>query len=212
MQRKPYTFTQNWFDRHIPNWENHCLGFATQAMRILEVGAFEGASTTWILDTLLVHELSELVTLDSFTGGVEHRDSQDANIYHLESLEARFWQNIYLCKGKKKLQLIKGDSVETLTRIRLDEVGRFDLIYIDGSHLAADVLTDALLSWSMLKVGGLLVFDDYKWDHYIDPHDNPRLAIDCFVKCFAPFLEVVQVGYQVWLRKIKRQSVPIERS
>ena len=36
-----------------------------------------------------------------------------------------------------------------------------DLIYIDGSHLAKDVLSDAILSWKLLKPSGVMIFDDY---------------------------------------------------
>jgi len=39
----------------------------------------------------------------------------------------------------------------------------FDYISIDGSHEAADVLSDAVLSWPLLKTGGLICFDDYEW-------------------------------------------------
>jgi hypothetical protein len=33
----------------------------------------------------------------------------------------------------------------------------------DGSHRARDVLEDAVLSWPLLKVGGIMLFDDYLW-------------------------------------------------
>lgn len=211
LHRNSYKFTQNWFDGHIPQWESNCSGFAKRAKRIPKIGAFEGASTTWILDHLLSYRLSKLITIDNFKGGIEHRDSRCAEQYSLESLETRFWQNIYRSEGRDKLQLIKGDYGPILTRLRVERVDSFDLIYIDGSHIAAHVISDAILAWPLLNSGGFLVFDDYKWDHYSEPHDNSRLAIDCFLVCFAPFLEVVQLGYQVWLLKIERRSAPIER-
>jgi hypothetical protein len=46
--------------------------------------------------------------------------------------------------------------------------GLFDFIYIDGSHLRGDVLTDAVLSWQLLGRGGVMVLDDYEWDRYRD--------------------------------------------
>ena len=39
----------------------------------------------------------------------------------------------------------------------------YDIIYIDGSHATSDVLEDAVLSYRLLKPGGLLIFDDYHW-------------------------------------------------
>jgi predicted O-methyltransferase YrrM len=40
---------------------------------------------------------------------------------------------------------------------------RFDLIYIDGSHLYKDVKNDLYEGWKRLNVGGKLLADD--WDH-----------------------------------------------
>lgn len=40
---------------------------------------------------------------------------------------------------------------------------RYDLIYVDGSHLYADVKNDLYEAWERLNPGGLLMADD--WDH-----------------------------------------------
>lgn len=37
---------------------------------------------------------------------------------------------------------------------------RFDLIYVDASHVAIDVLQDAVVCWRLLEVEGILIFDD----------------------------------------------------
>jgi hypothetical protein len=33
------------------------------------------------------------------------------------------------------------------------------VIYIDGSHEPMDVLTDAVMSWPLLRSNGILIFD-----------------------------------------------------
>ena len=45
----------------------------------------------------------------------------------------------------------------------------FDLVYIDASHEAADVLADAVLAWPLLKPGGFLGFDDYTSRRFPEP-------------------------------------------
>ena len=70
-----------------------------------------------------------------------------------------------------------------------------------ADYLAADVLTDACLAWLRLDRGGLMVFDDYGWDRYQEPHKNPRLAIDSFLSCFSGRYELLHKGYQVIVRK-----------
>lgn len=39
----------------------------------------------------------------------------------------------------------------------------FDLIYIDGSHMALDVYNDLINSFPLLKKNGIIVCDDYLW-------------------------------------------------
>ena len=64
---------------------------------------------------------------------------------------------------RRRVEKRKGGS-ETV----LPEFGiagrRFDLAYIDGSHMAADVYRDAALTWPLMKSGGVILFDDYEWD------------------------------------------------
>jgi predicted O-methyltransferase YrrM len=79
----------------------------------------------------------------------------------------------------------------------------FDFIYIDGSHMAEDVLEDAVLAWRLLKPGGLIIFDDYVWRLDHPPEKRPRLAIDAFYRFYANQIEVVHNAYQLILRKKK---------
>jgi hypothetical protein len=45
------------------------------------------------------------------------------------------------------------------------EGARFDLIYVDGSHVFEDVFIDAYFGFRMLNPGGVIVFDDCTIDH-----------------------------------------------
>jgi hypothetical protein len=61
----------------------------------------------------------------------------------------------------------------------------FDLIYVDGSHMAADVLSDAIMSFHLLRVGGALVFDDYAvTDVDTDDLRHPHMAINSFMHLY----------------------------
>ena len=75
--------------------------------------------------------------------------------------------------------------------------GYFDFIYIDGSHIARDVLTDACVAWPMLNIGGVMCFDDYEWGEPIPETHKPKLAIDAFINIFQEDLEVIHKGYQL---------------
>ena len=60
-----------------------------------------------------------------------------------------------------------GYSFDSLRRIE----GEFDFIYIDGWHSAFGALADGVMTWPLLKVGGVMIFDDYLW---VPPKQAPR--------------------------------------
>ena len=78
----------------------------------------------------------------------------------------------------------------------------FDFIYVDGSHQAQDVLADAVMSWMLLRKGGLLIFDDYLWEKN-DFLSTPKFAIDSFVNCYVNEIKfiITPQNYQFCLLK-----------
>lgn len=78
----------------------------------------------------------------------------------------------------------------------------FDFVYIDGSHIAKDVLTDAVLSWDRLKRNGVLIFDDYEWTKFPKTSNlHPQPAIDSFMKIFQGEYKLTGKTYQICLTK-----------
>jgi predicted O-methyltransferase YrrM len=70
------TFSQDWFSRSIPGWQFILSRMAekTPNLRILEVGVFEGRSTCWLLENFCKTPESTIVAIDSFQGGIEHKN------------------------------------------------------------------------------------------------------------------------------------------
>lgn len=199
-RQEKFHFTTNWFDKNIPIWNKFLEPLKMKKIIVLEIGAFEGACTTWILEELLLHPGSKLVTIDTFRGSKEHRECPLLS-KKLDDLEKNFYSNIEKIKKINKITVIKECSYEALIKFNCEKNYFFNLIYIDGSHLAKDVLNDATLAWSLLLKHGVLIFDDYCWDQYPEKYNNPRLAIDAFLSCYKPELEVLHKGYQVIVRK-----------
>jgi hypothetical protein len=63
------------------------------------------------------------------------------------------------------------------------------------------VLADAVLAWPLLKRGGVMIFDDYKWTKLSPDYFRPKPAIDAFMKCMTPELNVLDIQYQVFVEK-----------
>lgn len=199
-RQEKFHFTTNWFDKNIPIWNKFLESLKMKKIIVLEIGAFEGACTTWILEELLLHPGSKLITIDTFIGSKEHKECPLLS-KKLDDLEKNFYSNIEKTKKINKISVIKECSYKALVKFNYEKNYFFNLIYIDGSHLAKDVLNDAALAWPLLLKQGVLIFDDYCWDQYPEKYNNPRLAIDAFLSCYKPELEVLHTGYQVIVRK-----------
>jgi len=182
-----YVFSEDWFSWNIPIWELQLASFVGRPeIHYLEIGVFEGRSMLWALDHVLTHSSSQATGIDPQI---------------LEVLES----NLEKSSHGKRVRMIKGSSQIELRRLPLDS---FDIIYIDGSHTADDVLADAVLSWDLLKVGGVLIFDDYEWDGSFITREGPmpasvvpRAAIDAFLSTYANEIELLHQAHQVIVRK-----------
>ncbi|WP_175165002.1 class I SAM-dependent methyltransferase [Paraburkholderia fynbosensis] len=205
-----YQFTNNWFDTLAKGVWDQLMTHHAPA-RILEIGSYEGASACYLIDTLAPRQPIELHCIDSWEGGIEHQSGGVAPA-DMSAVEARFHHNVTLAAGKypsrAQLTVHKGYSDECLARlIAAGRKGYFDFVYVDGSHQAADVLTDAVLGFKLLKVGGIIVFDDYLWSEPLpsgkDPLRCPKPAIDTFVNLNFRKLEVLSAPlYQLYVRKV----------
>ncbi|KAL8804975.1 MAG: hypothetical protein Q9200_005609 [Gallowayella weberi] len=199
--RTHFTFEHLWFDTYVlPGWKELTVPMLDKKLHVLELGSFEGASTTWILDNLMKHPDSNVIAVDTFEGGIEHQASDK---YDLTSLENRFRSNVSKCKHADRLRVIKARSHDALLDLSWEKK-TFDFIYIDASHIAIDVLSDAVMCWKMLNQGGILVFDDVSWKGYMEDCYNPRIAIMAFVQCAEPELEATETENQMWVRKVPK--------
>ena len=190
---KTYNFSSDWFTRNISLW-NKLLHPLKEKPNIhyLEIGSYEGRSAVWMLENILTHSSAKLTGIDIFPG----------------DLKQRYLSNIKKSGSSQKVITITGKSQIELKKLPAES---FDIIYIDGSHKADDVLADTVLSWNLLKIGGILIFDDYSWKRNEFPkHLRPEIAIDSFINAYSNHIEIMHKGYQVFLRKKENPCGPFE--
>jgi predicted O-methyltransferase YrrM len=198
------TFTQDWFSRSIPGWNAILTQVSKRAapLRVLEVGVFEGRSTCWLLENFCKKSDDEIVAIDSFQGGIEHKGME------LASLRARFESNVATIGSPAKVEIREGFSLPQLASLVAEGVPLFDFISIDASHQAPDVLGDAVLGFQLLKPGGIMAFDDYLWSPMSPGTENPLLlpkaGIDAFTTLFSQKLRILAnlPLYQLYIQKI----------
>jgi predicted O-methyltransferase YrrM len=197
-----YTFTQDWFSHNIPVWEQlvTLLPGTPGQRNFLEIGSFEGRSAVWMAENMMT-EGDNLRCIDTWEGSEEHSAET------VQGIEDRFRHNLVVAAKKfprRRIFQHKSASVQELAHWLVEapeDHPTFDFIYIDGSHTAKDVLTDACMAWPLLKQGGLMVFDDYLWGDSRDILHRPKMATDFFVNTFAESLDIVHIGHQFAVRK-----------
>jgi predicted O-methyltransferase YrrM len=176
----PYEFTADWFSGNIYLFARNLEHLRDEPCRILEIGSHEGRSAVWMLQQLATHPDARITCVDP-------------------NVRPAFRVNIERTGHGAKLHHIAERSADTLVRL---ETASFDFIYVDGSHLKADVLEDAVLSFRLAKPGGIIAFDDYTEDGpEWNERDFAKPALDAFLEIYGDRLDVLERCHQIWIRK-----------
>jgi len=192
-----YTFQSDWFTPQIPLWEKYLAEYkGKENLSFIEIGSFEGRSAVWLLENILTGSCAQLTCIDTFGGSIENQTKSEID---LSQIEQNFDHNIKEAGFSKKVKKMKLPSANAFQQLPFNS---FDVIYIDGSHTAPDVLSDAVMYFHLLKSGGTMIFDDYEWEEIgIRELDKPKLAIDAFLAINKEKIEILFKGIQVIIRK-----------
>lgn len=188
-------YTQDYFSNNVPVWNRLFQGMRHRPnLNFLEIGCFEGRSAVWLLENVLTDPTSTLHCIDTFEGSEEH-DAIDTS-----RLREYFMHNIE--DHRSKVVVHVGESGKVLRTFRERNV--FDFIYIDGDHHSANVMEDAVLCFPLLKVGGIMAFDDYLGgDGETLEYQLPKIAVDAFLKVYQKKVVLKHMGYQVFVEKVE---------
>ncbi|TAD76228.1 MAG: hypothetical protein EA001_12455 [Oscillatoriales cyanobacterium] len=192
-----YEFSQDWFSNQLPNWNRHIAPLKDQQdqhkgqpLQGLEIGSFEGMSACWLLDRVLTHPGSQLTCIDP-------------------SPQAAFRPNLAKTGRADSVQVLEALSWEALESLRSYT---YDLAYIDGCHAPWVAFRDAVQTWPIVRTGGIVVIDDYRYQGH--PDECPKPGVDLFMALFAGCFELLNNDYQLFLRKIRDwdgATAPLDR-
>jgi hypothetical protein len=188
----------NWFESTSAreNFERNLLPLADREIKCLQIGAYTGDATKWMVENILKQEDSFLVDVDTWEG------SNEAIHLNMD------WKDVYKTYQEKNAKALAENRVLTMEMTSdryfagIGEERIFDFIYVDGDHTAFAVLRDGSNAYDKLKVGGILAFDDYGWSESKGDFYEPRYAIDALCHLLNGKVEKIEDNYQLWLKKI----------
>jgi hypothetical protein len=188
----------NWFESTSAreNFERNLLPLADREIKCLQVGAYTGDATKWMVENILQQPHSFLVDVDTWEGS-------DEAIHHNMD-----WKDVFKTYTDKNATAIFEQKVVVMQMTSdryfagIGDEQIFDFIYVDGDHTAFAVLRDGSNAYDKLKVGGILAFDDYGWSESKGDFYEPRYAIDALCHLLNGKVEKIEDNYQLWLRKI----------
>jgi predicted O-methyltransferase YrrM len=181
----------NWFKVTAQqNFERFLIPLAGQDnLTFLQLGAYTGDASVWMLDNVLTGQNSILIDVDTWQGSDEeiHKQMDFSDV-----------ESVYDAKLHGRAMKQKKTTVEYL----LDNNFEYDFVYVDADHTAASALIDGELAWQYLKPNGILSFDDYEWGSNLPAHLAPKLGVNLFIHRYQGKFETLAVNGQVWLRKL----------
>lgn len=184
----------NWFvsTGAVDNFHRHLQQFKNNPVHFLQIGAYTGDASKWMLDNILTHPESTLTDVDTWKGSDEdaHHEMDFTDVYKTYTDKVGKYQNL-------TLHTMTSDEF-----FRLNDK-KFDFIYIDGDHTAFGVMKDLINSYSCLAQGGIIACDDYPWSEGKGVFNEPRPAIDAFFNMTRDYMKVIELNWQVWFKDIR---------
>lgn len=161
---------------------------------VLQIGVFTGDITDWIIKNRDIDFIDDVdIWEDLYQDG-----SQGYNKYLFKDVESHYDSRF---ANNKKVNKHKMTSDLFFANKPIEEL--YDLVYIDGSHTSTQTILDSVNGFRLLKVGGIIIFDDYTWHYEEDTWLRPKRAIDAFLSLTDDRVSIIHMGDQVWVKKIK---------
>jgi predicted O-methyltransferase YrrM len=177
-------FTTDWVSKKMGNWLPVLAHLRDRQADVLEVGTYEGRSAIAFLSFL---PQAKVTCIDTF------------QIRNNPGLEERFDRNV--AEFGERVVKIKDRAANALDKLRR-EGASYDAIYLDAGKGRDWVFALSALAWPLLRVDGVLIWDDLAWGKDRPGAERPAEGIRLFRMAFAKCLDVLYEGEQLITRKI----------
>lgn len=168
-----------------------------QRKHILEIGTFAGTSAIKLVELIKNADITVIDMWEDYNevgGTIGTVDKMKDN--HIERI---FYQNLEASGLKHLFTIKKGNSFDVLLSLIKDNVF-FDVIYVDGSHTLLDSYVDIMLSFELLRKGGVLIIDDVPFNSG-DILNSPLEGVRSFVQRNEKRITILHSGFRLFLEK-----------
>lgn len=184
-------FTQDWTIHLRDSINKSYATIPTKEMACLEIGSFEGRGTLIIENILCQHNDSRVYCIDPWEDLYVKDNDQFKSIDNLfVGQYDRFLKNTH---NISKIVPLRGKSDDMVKKVP----GEIDFAYIDGDHSPLQVYKDGVNVFNKMKSGGIIVFDDYPWQHN---GVKCKDGIDRFLQEFSGKYTLIAMDYHVIIR------------
>jgi len=160
------------------NWATH-IPMPSGPINYLEIGCADGGNAIIISKSYAKHPDSKLYCVDPWMDYDEYPEYKGVQEKGWET----FNRNIQTCSDSAKF-VIKRELSEDIVPTFPENF--FDLIFVDGNHETEYVYRDGLMSLEKVKIGGYIVFDDYRF-----PWPQTIEGIKKFIETAEPRIRIV---------------------
>ena len=180
-------FTNTWFETLAKKNFDNVKKYLTKdnkelpAINYLEIGCYQGNCHLYMYENILTHPDCKSTVIEPFGGGTGSSQHENAYEIFVNNLKDHL-HKIHICCG------LSNNYLHTL------EPNTYDIVYIDGDHSSIQTYLDGINSWSLLKKGGIMIFDDYLWHGFgitlgnlywgmrIGEYNHPAAGINRFLE------------------------------
>jgi predicted O-methyltransferase YrrM len=154
--QKQYMYTVDHFTEttanHLKEYFNFLQLNDNIKLDFLDIGSFEGKSTIFQLENALKHPDSQITCIDTWDDPLKQTLETNNDLFE------RFKHNIV--PYADKVSIVRGRAQEALLSAEVMSK-KYDFIYVDASRRSRDVLETAVLAFPLLKINGVILFNDY---------------------------------------------------
>ena len=123
-------------------------------LRCLEIGSFDGLGSLKIAERLCRHADAKLFCVDPWQD-VYLPGQKTEYDQHFVGQFVRFLVNT---ERESKIVPLRGTLLDFSDQLSEEPL---DFVYCDADHTETAVYADAMLAWTLLRPGGIILFDDH---------------------------------------------------